>query len=131
MLPSARPREALRRPRGEERGGAYRGGRPHDMLVFISFHTVCLVRIQDTIACLSTRSAVGACNLQSRKYAPSRPCRAALSGVNFKLLQIFKHCNPYLVSELLPEFFIISKTSFTFMSSKNVNITHYSRKLSD
>ena len=27
-LPSARRRKALRRPRGEERGGAYRGGRP-------------------------------------------------------------------------------------------------------
>ena len=26
-LPSARRRKALRRPRGEERGGAYRGGR--------------------------------------------------------------------------------------------------------
>jgi len=34
-LSSARPREALRRPRGEERGGAYRGGRPPTACLYI------------------------------------------------------------------------------------------------
>jgi len=66
-LPSARRRKALRRPRGQERGGAYRGGHPptarYNVLSSVKIHgiygllaTLLSVKISFTLTLISTQT---------------------------------------------------------------------------